>query len=300
METVSCLEEKLSGGKAVPPQRRRGAIREVAMDPQLKALRELFAAMDSVLVCFSGGVDSAFVLAVALDVLGDRAVALTAVSPSVPMSERDEAAALARELGAVHVTRDSSEIDDPKYAANPTNRCYHCKSELYRVAADEARGRKITTVVNGTNLDDLGDYRPGLDAAREAGVRSPLVEARLTKSDVRRCAQAVGLRVWDKPAAACLASRIPYGTAVTPERLRQIDAAEGAIRALGLRQVRVRYHGDVARVEVSTQEIDRAFALRTELSAACRGAGFAFATLDLDGYRTGSHNEVVRLRVLPA
>ena len=268
------------------------------MDPQLEQLRALFAAMPSVLVCFSGGVDSAFVLKVAHDVLGDRALGLTALSPALPLSERDDARKLAEELGAPHVLVDSHEIDDPSYTANPTNRCYFCKSELYRVAQREAEKRGIAVIVNGTNLDDLGDYRPGLDAARESEVRSPLVEARFTKEDIRRCAKLVGLRVWDKPAAACLASRIPYGTSVTMTRLRQIDEAEAALRSLGLRQVRVRYHDKLARVEVAQNELDRAFSLRREISAACKKAGFTYATLDLEGYRLGSHNEVVRLKVL--
>lgn len=270
------------------------------MDPQLDALRAVFASMPSVLVCFSGGVDSAFVLKVAHEVLGDRALGMTAVSPSLPQVEREDASRLAREIGAPHVVVSSQEIDDPNYAANPTNRCYFCKSELYRIATEEARRRGIAVVVNGTNRDDLGDYRPGLQAAEEASVRAPLVEAGFTKEDVRRCARIVGLRVWDKPAAACLSSRIPYGTAVTPARLRQIDTAETAIRALGLRQLRVRYHNELARVEVAQDELDRAFALRREIAAACRAAGFSFATLDLEGYRVGSHNEVVKLRVLNA
>lgn len=270
------------------------------MDPQLEALRALFASMPSVLVCFSGGVDSAFVLKVAHEVLGDRALGVTAVSPSLPMAEREDATRLARELGVPHVVVDSREIDDPNYASNPTNRCYFCKSELYRIARAEAARRGIAVIANGTNRDDLGDYRPGLDAAREADVRAPLVEAGFTKADVRRCAKLVGLRVWDKPAAACLSSRIPYGTSVTPGRLRQIDQAEAAVRALGLRQVRVRYHGELARVEVAQEELERAFALRREIAAGCREAGFAFATLDLDGYRVGSLNEVVKLRVLNA
>lgn len=269
-----------------------------AMDPQLASLRALFAAMPSVLVCFSGGVDSAFVLKVAHDVLGEKALGMTALSPALPLDEREEAGALARELGAPHILVDSHEIDDPNYVANPTNRCYFCKSELYAVAKRVAAERGIAVIVNGTNLDDLGDVRPGLDAAREGDVRSPLVEAGFTKADVRRCAQLVDLRVWNKPAAACLASRIPYGTSVTMERLRTIDRAESAIRKLGLRQVRVRYHDTLARVEVAPAEIDRAFSLRKEISAACKDAGFAYATLDLDGYRLGSHNEVVRLRVL--
>ncbi len=271
-----------------------------AMDPQLEALRAILATMPSALVCFSGGVDSAFVLKVAHDVLGERALGMTALSPALPETERAEAGSLARELGVAHALVDSHEIDDPSYVANPTNRCYYCKSELYTVAQREAKARGFAVILNGTNLDDLGDHRPGLDAAREANVRSPLVEAKFTKADVRRCAQLVGLRVWDKPAAACLASRIPYGTSVTHERLRQIDRAETAIRALGLRQLRVRYHDTLARVEVAQPEMDRAFSLRKEIAAACRAAGFAYATLDLEGYRLGSHNEVVRLKVLNA
>jgi uncharacterized protein len=256
--------------------------------------------MGSVLVCFSGGVDSAFVLAVAREVLGSRALGLTTISPSLPESERQGAEALAKALGAEHLTVASGEVDDPRYAANPVNRCYYCKSELYRIARREALERGLAAVVNGTNVDDLGDHRPGLDAAREAEVRSPLVECGFTKADVRRCARSLALPVWDKPAAACLSSRIPYGTHVTPARLTMIDRAESALRALGLRQVRVRYHGDLARVEVGGEELDRAFGLRRELARACRDAGFAYATLDLEGYRMGSHNEVVRLKVLSA
>jgi len=270
------------------------------MDPQLEALRALFASMPSVLVCFSGGVDSAFVLKVAHEVLGDRALGMTAISPSLPKVEREDSARLAREIGAAHVVVESQEIHDPNYASNPTNRCYYCKSELYRIAQAEAARRGFAFVVNGTNRDDLGDYRPGLQAASEAEVRAPLVEAGFTKADVRRCAKLVGLRVWDKPAAACLSSRIPYGTAVTAARLQQIDDAESGVRALGLRQLRVRYHGELARVEVAQDEMDKAFSLRKEIAAACRAAGFNFATLDLEGYRMGSHNEVVKLRVLNA
>lgn len=270
------------------------------MDPQLEALRAILSSMPSLLVCFSGGVDSAFVLKVAHEVLGERALGMTAVSPSLPLAEREDAVRLAQELGVPHVVVDSQEIDDPNYAANPTNRCYFCKSELYRIARTEAARRGLAVVANGTNRDDLGDYRPGLVAAAEADVRAPLVEAGFTKADVRRCAKLVGLRVWDKPAAACLSSRIPYGTSVTPARLRQIDSAEAGVRALGLRQVRVRYHGELARVEVAQDEIERAFALRREIARTCRDAGFAFATLDLEGYRTGSLNEVVKLKVINA
>ncbi|MBI5513781.1 MAG: ATP-dependent sacrificial sulfur transferase LarE [Deltaproteobacteria bacterium] len=270
------------------------------MDPQLERLRGAIRALGSAVVCFSGGVDSAFVLAVAKEVLGDRCLGLTTVSPSLPESERQGAEALARALGARHRTVDSREVEDPRYAANPVNRCYYCKSELYTIAARVALEEGMACVCNGTNVDDLGDHRPGLDAAREAEVRSPLVECGFTKADVRRCAKLLGLPVWDKPAAACLSSRIPYGTHVTPSRLSMIDRAEGALRALGLRQVRVRYHSDLARVEVGPEELERAFGLRRDIARACREAGFAYATLDLEGYRMGSHNEVVRLKVLSA
>jgi uncharacterized protein len=268
------------------------------MQAKLEALRARMRELGSALVCFSGGVDSAFVLAVAHQELGARAAGLTAISPSLAPSEREEAEALAREIGARHLILESQETRDPRYAANPVNRCYYCKSELYRLARAEADRQGFAHVLNGTNRDDLGDYRPGLDAASEAEVLSPLVDLGFTKEDVREGARLVGLRVWDKPAAACLASRIPYGTEVTMERLGQISAAEAAIKALGLRQIRVRYHGELARVEVSTQEIERAFAVRDELVAACKRAGFTFVTLDLEGYRTGSHNEVVKLKVL--
>lgn len=268
------------------------------MDPKLDALYAWMRDAGSVLVCFSGGVDSAFVLKAAHAALGDKALGMTALSPALPVAEREAAANVAREIGVPHVAVESYEIDDPSYVKNPVNRCFFCKSELYRIALDEASRRGFAVVVNGTNLDDLGDHRPGLDAARDQGVRSPLVELGFTKEDIRRCARAIGLSVWDKPAAACLASRIPYGTSVTHDRLRQIDRAENALLALGFRQVRVRYHGDVARVEVGPAELASAFERRAEVSAACHEAGFTFATLDLDGYRLGSNNEAVRLKVL--
>ncbi len=254
--------------------------------------------MRSVLVCYSGGVDSALVLKVAGDVLGDRAVGLTAISPSVPEREKRDAVELARRLGARHVVVDSHEIDNPSYAQNPTNRCYYCKDELYAIAQAQARTLGLDAIVNGTNLDDLGDFRPGLDAAQKAGVLSPLVEARLAKKDVRELSQILGLPVWDKPAAACLSSRIPYGTEVTVERLRQIDRFEDALYALGFKQLRVRYHHEVARIELGPAEIARALdgAVRDRIVEAGKAAGFAYVTLDLQGYRTGSHNEIIAIR----
>jgi uncharacterized protein len=269
----------------------------VQLDDKRERLRAVFEGMGSVLVAYSGGLDSAFVLAAARDVLGDRAIALTAVSPSLPEREKRDAMRIAEQLGARHELVESSEIHNPDYASNPSNRCFHCKSELYSITTRVRAELNLAYVVNGTNLDDLGDYRPGLEAAKEAGVRSPLVEAALTKDEVRALAKERGLDFWDKPAAACLSSRIPYGTSVTPERLQQIERLEDALHALGLRQLRVRYHDALARVEVAVSELPAAFAQREAIVAAGRAAGFTFVTLDLAGYKTGSLNQL--LRVLP-
>jgi uncharacterized protein len=276
------------------------------MDPLLQKLRDHLEQMGSVLVCYSGGVDSAFVLAVAHEVLGDRAIGMTAVSPSLAPYEKEAAISLAKQIGARHELVDSSEIEDPRYAANNTDRCFYCKSELYRVSAVKQKEWGLAETLNGTNLDDLGDYRPGLEAAKEAGVRSPLVECGFRKEDVRRCASAIGLAVWDKPASACLSSRIPYGTSVTRERLAQIGGLEAELHALGLRQVRVRWHGlssserpsgttggAIARVEVARDEMLKAFDVRDGIVEAGKRYGFKYVTLDLQGYRTGSHNEVL-------
>ena len=255
--------------------------------------------MGSVLVCYSGGVDSALVLAIAHEVLGERAVGMTAVSPSLAPAEKELAISVARRVGARHELVESHEIDDPDYQRNGPDRCFHCKSELYDISSRKVKEWSLAFVANGTNLDDLGDHRPGLDAAKRAGVRSVLVEAGFHKEDVRRVAEIIGLSVWDKPASACLSSRIPYGTSVTRERLAQIAGLEAELRALGLRQVRVRWHavndkGDsMARVEVEKGELERAFANRETIAAAGRRFGFAYVTLDLEGYRTGSHNEVL-------
>ncbi len=270
---------------------------------QLEALRARLSQLGSVVVCYSGGVDSAFVLQVAHEVLGARAVGLTAVSPSLPPSEKQAAIELAQKLGAPHELVETHEIDDPNYAGNPTNRCYYCKSELYKVAAEFAKARGFSALANGTNVDDLGDHRPGLDAAREAGVVSPLLDVGMTKADVRLHAQSLGLPVWDKPAAACLSSRLPYGTAVTRERLSQIGGLEEELRALGFRQLRVRWHDKVARIEVEASEMARAFEpeIRNAMVVAGKRHGFAYVTLDLQGYRQGSHNELLvgnALRVL--
>ncbi|MFT3776567.1 MAG: ATP-dependent sacrificial sulfur transferase LarE [Minicystis sp.] len=270
------------------------------LQDKMSRLRARLRELGSVLVCYSGGVDSAFVLAVAHAELGPRAVGMTAVSPSLAPAEKDEAAAVAQQIGADHRLVESREIDDPSYAANNPDRCFHCKSELYRIAAVKRAEWDLAAIVNGTNLDDLGDYRPGLEAAKQAGVVSPLIDAGFTKADVRAGAAEVGLAIWDKPAAACLSSRIPYGTSVTRERLAQIGGFEAALKKLGFRQVRVRWHDELARIELGIEELSRAAdpALRGAVVEAGKKHGFRYVTLDLGGYRVGSHNEVLVGRAL--
>ncbi|NUP05786.1 MAG: ATP-dependent sacrificial sulfur transferase LarE [Polyangiaceae bacterium] len=273
-----------------------------AIDDKLARLDELLQELGSVLVCYSGGVDSAFILAAAHRVLGPRAVGMTAVSPSLAPSELDDARRVATTIGADHRVVESQEIHDPNYQANAPDRCFHCKSELYRIAEDRRRAWSLAAVVNGTNVDDLGDYRPGLAAAKNASVRSPFVELGFTKEDVREGARRLGLEVWDKPAAACLSSRIPFGTRVTPERLAQIGSFEAALRGLGFRRVRVRFHpagsnGDqaFARIELDPSDIARASSdeLREAIVEAGVKSGFLYVTIDLRGYRMGSHNETL-------
>jgi uncharacterized protein len=256
----------------------------------LVRLREVVSGLSSVVVAFSGGVDSALVLKVAHQELGLRSLGVTALGPAVPARERQDAARIATSIGAAHRIVDSHEIDDPEYRANSPRRCFHCKSELYRITEAVRRELGFSQVANGTNVDDLTDYRPGLEAADQAGVRSPLVEAGLDKTAVRAVARLCGLDVWDKPAAACLSSRIPYGTEVTPARLARIERLEAVLFDLGLRQVRVRFHDSIARIEVGADELERAFALREAIVAGGRGAGFQFVTLDLAGYHRGSLN----------
>src|SRR6478735_796221 len=273
----------------------------VSPSPHLTQLDQHLQTLGSVLVCFSGGIDSTLVLAAAHRALGPRAVALTAVSPSLPARELDEARRIATRIGARHEIALSHELERPGYVANGPDRCFHCKTELYAIAEQKRRELGLEHVLNGTNQDDLGDHRPGLRAATDAAVRSPLVELGLRKSDVRALAQELGLEIWAKPAAACLASRIPYGSRVTPEKLERIERFERALQDLGLSRVRVRDHGELARIEVEPAELSRLIEPEVArlVTAVGRDVGFSYVTLDLLGYRTGSHNEVLPRRALP-
>ena len=256
---------------------------------RLNTLRRAISDMESVLVAFSGGIDSTVVLKIAHEQLGEHALAVTAVSPTFPTIELDSAKRVASEIGARHELVHTDQLDIPAFVQNDAARCFHCKTDLYQLLDGLREPRASRWIVDGTNLDDLGDDRPGIRAAREWRVRSPLVEASLSKSDVRALAQALGLSNWNKPAAACLSSRIPRGIPITIESLRRVEQAEEVLQAEGFRHVRVREHGEVARIEVGTEEFSRLNQpdLRARISARLRKAGFRFVCVDLEGYRPG-------------
>jgi pyridinium-3,5-biscarboxylic acid mononucleotide sulfurtransferase len=267
------------------------------MDAKLKHLQHTLRETDGLIVAFSAGVDSTFLLKIAHMVLGERAIALTASSPTAPPGELESAKEFAAGLGIRHLVLDSNELANPSFTQNPANRCFFCKDELYRICRDQADALGIATIVDGTNLDDLRDHRPGLKAAKEWGVRHPLVETEMTKDDIRRYSRELNLPTWDKPSSPCLSSRFPYGTEIDLERLKKIGACELFLKELGFREFRVRYHGDIARIEVAQNEFQRLLekATRDAIVQKFKQIGFLYVGLDLQGYRTGSMNESLRM-----
>jgi uncharacterized protein len=278
------------------------SVQERLLQTDLKAkqekLRGILTGIDGAVVAYSGGVDSTLLLKAAIDVLGERALAVTAESETYPQREGEEAVRLAKEMGARHRLIHTSELEIEHFADNPPDRCFHCKKELFGELLAIAREEGLEAVLDGSNEDDLGDHRPGMEAAAQLGVRSPLREAGLTKDDVREISKELGLSTWNKPSFACLASRFPYGDRITAEKLVRVGAAEEFVRGLGVAQVRVRDHGQTARIEVSGEDFDTVTQLdnRRRIAAELHRLGYLYVTVDLEGYRTGSMNAPLRLK----
>ncbi len=266
------------------------------LDAKQETLFRRLAELDRVLVAYSGGTDSAYLAWAAHRVLGDRAVAITADSPSIPESHKRDAAEYARVCGFRHELIPTFEFDNPDYVKNDKDRCFHCKDELFHRLDEIAAERGVENIVYGVNKDDLGDYRPGQSAAKIHQVKAPLVDAGLSKAEIRELSRRAGLPFWDRPAAACLSSRIPYGTPVTVETIKTIETGEEAIKALGFRQFRVRFHGELVRIEIAREDLERALSLEMagKLTAIFKPLGFHYVTLDLEGYRQGSLNAVLK------
>lgn len=267
----------------------------MTLTDKLEQLKNLFAEMEQALIAYSGGVDSTLVAKIAYDVLGDRAIAVTAVSPSLLPEELEDAQIQAAQIGIAHQIVQTHEMDNPNYTTNPVNRCYFCKSELHDTLKPMAKQLGYAYVVDGVNADDLRDYRPGIQAAKERGVRSPLAELSITKAQVRQLSQQLGLPWWDKPAQPCLSSRFPYGEQITVGKLQRVGRAEIYLRSLGWQNLRVRSEGDTARIELPPEQI-KEFVCRADLQAivsAFRSYGFVYVTLDLEGYRSGKLNQVL-------
>lgn len=272
-----------------------------AIEQKLEKLKTILQDMESVVIGYSGGVDSTFLAKVAADVLGGKALSVAAISESYPRHEREEAAFFARNLGLRFETVNTTELDNPDYRRNGPDRCYHCKRDLIGSLKRIASERGLKTIALGTNIDDLGDYRPGQKAAEEGGARCPLVEAEMTKDDIRTLSQRLNIPTWNKPSFACLSSRLPYGEEITREKLDMVDRAEQVLRGYQFRQFRVRHHGNLARIEVPPEEMSRLLELREEIAPRLREIGYNYVSMDLVGYRTGSMNEVLyQIEMSPA